>query len=420
MAKESFGARLAHGWNAFRSVEKKTEEKIQYGTFGSSTVHRSSSSSRRNSASARSIIASIYARLAVDVASYDILHVRLDEQNRYKETMNSGLNNCLTVEANIDQAASHFRQDIALSMFEHGNIAIVPIDTDEVKNRPGSVDIRTMRIGPITAWFARHVTVSLWDDETGTRRELTVPKSQIAIVENPFYTVMNETNSTLQRLIHKLGMLDSIDEASSSGKLDLIIQLPYVIKSDARKAQAEQRRQDIEDQMTGSKYGIAYTDGTEKITQLNRPADNNMLEQVKLLRSQLHTELGLTEEVFNGTADQATMVNYLNGTIEPILRAITEAMHRSFLTKTARSQKQAVKYFRDPFRNVTLAEFAELADKLTRSEVASSNELRSGIGMKPVDDPKADALRNTNLPVADAPPSIPTNEESEGVGQNGS
>ena len=354
------------------------------------------------------------------MASYDILHVRLDEQNRYKETMNSGLNNCLTVEANIDQAASHFRQDIALSMFEHGNIAIVPIDTDEVNNRPGSVDIRTMRIGPITAWFARHVTVSLWDDETGTRRELTVPKSQVAIVENPFYTVMNETNSTLQRLIHKLGMLDSIDEASSSGKLDLIIQLPYVIKSDARKAQAEQRRQDIEDQMTGSKYGIAYTDGTEKITQLNRPADNNMLEQVKLLRSQLHTELGLTEEVFNGTADQATMVNYLNGTIEPILRAITEAMHRSFLTKTARSQKQAVKYFRDPFRNVTLAEFAELADKLTRSEVASSNELRSGIGMKPVDDPKADALRNTNLPVADAPPSIPTNEESEGVGQNGS
>ena len=295
MAKESFGARLAHGWNAFRSVEKKTEEKIQYGTFGSSTVHRSSSSSRRNSASARSIIASIYARLAVDVASYDILHVRLDEQNRYKETMNSGLNNCLTVEANIDQAASHFRQDIALSMFEHGNIAIVPIDTDEVNNRPGSVDIRTMRIGPITAWFARHVTVSLWDDETGTRRELTVPKSQVAIVENPFYTVMNETNSTLQRLIHKLGMLDSIDEASSSGKLDLIIQLPYVIKSDARKAQAEQRRQDIEDQMTGSKYGIAYTDGTEKITQLNRPADNNMLAQVKLLRTQLQPQQGTTQ-----------------------------------------------------------------------------------------------------------------------------
>jgi hypothetical protein len=330
----------------------------------------------------------------------------LDEKKRYLKDEDSGLNACLTIEANLDQAARAFRQDAAMTLFDKGVIAIVPVDTSLDPSSSGSFDIKTMRVGEVVTWYPKHVKVSLYNEATGLRQDIVLEKKFVAIVENPLYSVMNESNSTLQRLIRKLNLLDTVDEASSSGKLDLIIQLPYVIKSEARRLQAEQRREDIEFQLKGSKYGIAYTDGTEKITQLNRPAENNLLAQVTYLTTMLYGQLGLTEEVMNGTADEKAMLNYMNRTIEPVLAAITEAMKRTFLTKTARSQLQSIMYFRDPFKLVPIASIADIADKFARNEIMSSNEIRQVIGIQPSTDPKADKLQNSNMPAA-APPAAP-------------
>jgi hypothetical protein len=348
----------------------------------------------------------------------DIRHARLDKEGRYLEDIRSELQDCLTIEPNLDQGARQFRQDIAMTLFEHGVAAIVPVDTDIDPAVSSSFIINSLRVGEIVAWHPQHVTVNLYDERDGQRKQVTVPKKSTAIVENPLYSVMNEPNSTLQRLIRKLNMLDSVDEQSSSGKLDLIIQLPYVIKSEARRQQAEQRRKDIEFQLKGSQYGIAYTDGTEKIQQLNRPVENNLLKQIEYLTAMLYSQLGLTEEVMNGTADEKAMINYFNRTIKPIVQAITEAMKRSFLTKTARTQGQSIVYFRNPFDLVPMEQVAEVADKFTRNEILSANEIRQGIGFKPSKDPKADQLVNSNMPQADTgvgmPPPEETDEEDEG------
>lgn len=389
--------RIAHGWNAFNDRDRD-DEIVSYG-YGESYAPQQSRI-RSFTSNERTTIASMYTRMAIDVASVDIRHVRLDDNERYVETIQSGLNNCLTLEANIDQAARHFKQSIAWTLFDKGVLAIVPIDTSLNPKVTGSYDINTMRIGEILRWFPRHIRVAVYNDRTGLIEEMTVPKEVAAIVENPLYEVMNQPNSTLQRINRKLGILDSVDEASSSGKLDLIIQLPYVIKSDARRKQAEQRRSDIEVQLKGSKYGIAYTDGTERITQLNRPTENNLLAQIEYLMGQLYNQLGLTESIFNGTASEAEMLNYFNRTIEPVLTAITQAMKRRFLTKTARSQLQSIEFFRDPFKLVPVANIAEIADKFTRNEIATANEIRSIVGWKPHADPKADALINSNMPAA--------------------
>lgn len=340
-------------------------------------------------------------RVSIDVSSVDIRHVRTDDQRRYLEDIDSGLNNCLTLEANIDQAARQFRIDLMMSLCDSGVVAVVPVDTSISPTKSGGYDILTLRVGEVVAWYPYHVRVKLFNEAKGVREEIVLEKKFVAIVENPLYTVMNEPNSTLQRLIRKLNLLDGADEQVASGKLDLIIQLPYVIKSEARRQQAEQRRKDIEFQLKGSQYGIAYTDGTEKITQLNRPAENNLLVQIEYLTKLLYSQLGLTEEVMNGTADEKAMINYFNRTVEPFLTAIVEAMRRSFLTKTARSQRQTVMFFRDPFRLMPISEIAEIADKFTRNEIATSNEIRQAIGWIPSKDPKADQLVNANMPARD-------------------
>lgn len=346
----------------------------------------------------RSIISSIYTRLSVDVAGIDIRHARTDDDERYTGDINSNLNECLTVEANLDQAARAFRQDVALTLFDRGVVAIVPVDTTLDPSISGSFDVKTLRVGEIVSWMPEHVRVSLYNEKVGRREEITLEKKFVAIVENPFYSVMNEPNSTLQRLIRKLNLLDASDDAAAAGKLDLIIQLPYVVKSEARRQQAQQRAKDIEFQLKSNKYGIAYTDGTEKVTQLNRPAENKLLDQVEYLVNQLYTQLGLTAEVMNGTADEKTMLNYMNRTIEPIVDAIVQSMRRTFLTKTARSQNQTIMAFRDPFKLLPLSEIAEIADVFSRNEILSSNELRQKIGVKPSKDPKADELINANMP----------------------
>src|SRR5580765_5419531 len=348
----------------------------------------------------RSMISSIYTRLSIDVASVDMRHVRLDEQKRYIDDIDSGLNNCLTVQANIDQAARAFRQDVAMTLFDKGVAVLVPVDTTINPEKTGGFDIITLRVGEVTMWYPRHVRVSVYNEALARREEITLHKSSVAVIENPLYTVMNEPNSTLQRLLNKLILLDAIDEQSASGKLDLIIQLPYVIKSEARREQAEQRRKDVEFQLKGSQYGIAYTDGTEKITQLNRPAENNLMAQVEYLTELLYSQLGLTNEVMNGTADEKAMLNYWNRTVEPVLTAMVESMRRSFLTKTARTQRQDVRFFRDPFRLVPIENIAEIADKFTRNEIMSSNEIRQVVGLAPHSDPKADRLVNSNMPAA--------------------
>lgn len=345
----------------------------------------------------RSIVTSVYNRIAMDVAAVDILHVRLDDNGRYVETVDSGLNNCLTLEANIDQTGRAFIQDVVMSMFDEGSVAIVPVDTIGSPFHSESYKIETMRVGKITKWFPTEVTVELYDDRSGKKREVTLPKRLVAIIENPLYSVMNEPNSTLQRLIRKLNLLDVVDEQNSSGKLDLIIQLPYIIKTEARRTQAENRRKDIEQQLAGSKYGIAYTDGTEHITQLNRPVENRLMSQIEYLTNLLYSQLGITQGILDGSADEKTMINYFNRTIEPVLSAITGELKRKFLSKTARSQKQSVMFFRDPFKLVPVAEIAEISDKMTRNEIMTSNEIRQVIGMKPSDDPAADKLRNKNL-----------------------
>lgn len=396
---------LKHAWNAFRDSE---DEPYRYNVdYGAASAVRPYAV-RPMIVNSKSIISAIYNRIGIDVAAVPLLHVRLDKNGRYLDTMPSTLNNCLTLEANVDQAARAFRQDIVMTLFDEGAVAIVPVDTTLNPQETGAWDILTLRVAKIVQWYPRHVRVSIYNDTTGRREELTVEKKSVAIVENPLYTVMNEPNSTLQRLIRKLSLLDSVDEQSSSGKLDLIIQLPYVIKSEARRQQADQRRKDIEMQLKGSQYGIAYTDGTERITQLNRPAENNLMKQVEYLTGMLYGQLGLTEAVFNGTASESEMLNYYNRTIEPVLTAITEAMKRAFLTKTARTQGQSIEFFRDPFRLVPLSQMADIADKLTRNEIASSNEIRATIGWRPADDPKADELRNKNIPAESQPGTPPS------------
>lgn len=391
---------VKHAWNIFRDgnyLDGLHSHDRGMGYYAS--PHRSRVGSFGGE---RTIISSIYTRLSIDVAGIDIRHVKLDEEGRYLQDMtDSSLQDCLTVEPNIDQSARQFRQDIAQTLFEEGAIAIVPVETDIDPEITQGFLIKSLRVGKVVGWFPRHIRVSLYDDRTGERKEVTVPKRMSAIVENPLYSVMNEPNSTLQRLIRKLSMMDSVDEQSSSGKLDMIIQLPYVIKSDARRQQAEQRRKDIEFQLKGSQYGIAYTDGTEKITQLNRSVENNLLKQIEFLVTQLYAELGLTAEVMNGTADEAAMINYFNRTIGPVVQAITEAMKRSFLTKTARTRGQSILFFRDPFALVPMQQIAEIADKFTRNEILSSNEIRQAIGFRPSKDPKADQLVNSNMPQQD-------------------
>ena len=384
--------RLQHAWNAFLNNDVRTryQDMGYYSSYKPDRV-------RFTRGNERSIVTSVYNRLALDASAMAIKHVRLDDNGRFTEEINSGLQNCLNVEANIDQTGRAFLQDVVMSMLDEGCVAIVPVDTTLNPNLSGSYDINTMRTAKILEWYPAHVRVRLYNDRRGIHEELTLPKANVAIIENPLYAVINEPNSTMQRLIRKLNLLDVVDEQTSSGKLDLIIQLPYVIKSEARRKQADERRKDIEMQLAGSKYGIAYTDGTERITQLNRPVENNLMKQIEYLTGMLYSQLGLTQSILDGSADDKTMLNYYNRTIEPILAAIVDEIKRKFLTKTARAQKQTIMYFRDPFKLVPVNDIAEIADKFTRNEIMTSNEIRQIVGMKPSKDPEADELRNKNL-----------------------
>lgn len=408
----SFGSRVKRLWNAFTNRDPTTN--YSYSSMGSSYSYRPDRP-RFTRGNERSIITSIYNRIALDVAAIEIRHARLDESGRYKEDINSGLNNCLTLDANIDQTGRAFIQDIVMSMCDEGSVAIVPVDTTDDPTMTNSYDIESMRTGRITQWMPRHVKVEVYNDRTGRKEDLILPKERVAIIENPFYAVMNEPSSTLQRLKRKLNLLDVVDEQASSGKLDLIIQLPYVIKSQARRDQAESRRKDIENQLSGSRYGIAYTDGTERITQLNRPVENNLLKQIEYLTNLLYSQLSINQSVMDGTADEKTMLNYNNRTIEPIVSAIVDETKRKFLTKTARTQGQSILYFQDPFKLVPVADIAEIADKLTRNEIATSNEIRQTIGWKPSSDPNADVLRNKNLsePAGAANQTVNPNQQQE-------
>jgi len=387
----SIGTRFKNAWNAFTNKNPSYNQDSYGGSYYRPDRVRLSRGNEK------SIVTAIFNKIALDISSIDIKHCRLDDNDRFLETINSKLNNCLTLEANIDQTSRSFFQDVVMSMFDEGCVALVPVDTIYNPTKTDSYDILSMRTGKITAWYPETITVEVYNDKTGKKEEINLPKKMVAIIENPLYSIMNEPNSTLQRLIRKLNLLDAIDEQSSSGKLDLIIQLPYVVKSTSRKEQAEQRRQDIERQLSGSKYGIAYTDGTEKITQLNRPVENNLLKQVEYLTSMLYSQLGITQGVLDGTADEKTMTNYYTRTIEPIIESIVDEMKRKFLTQTARTQKQSILFFRDPFKLVPVEKLADVADKFTRNEILSSNEIRSIVGRKPSDDPRADMLINSNL-----------------------
>lgn len=411
----SITTRLTHAWNAFIG---RDPTKVSYGEGGMSYYYRPDRI-RMTRGNERSIITAVYNRIALDVASINIEHSRLDESGRYKEPIKSSLNDCLTLSANRDQTHRAFIQDIVMSMFDDGCVAIVPTDTDTAIDEYGNnvFNILEMRTGRIVEWMPHYVRLKVYNENEGERQEITLPKDSVAIIENPFYSVMNEPNSVSQRLIRKLNILDAIDEQSGAGKLDLIIQLPYIIKTDARREQAEARRRDIERQLAGSKYGIAYTDGTEHITQLNRSVDNNLMSQIEYLTSMLYSQLGITSSIMDGTADEATMLNYNNRTIEPILSAICDEMKRKFLTKTARSQRQTITFFRDPFRLVPVSAIAEIADKFTRNEIMSSNEIRQVIGMKPVDDEKADELRNKNLSPSENQ-EFATTDETDGGDSN--
>ena len=391
----AIGSRLKNAWNAFTKNKDPT-----YEYHGPGFYYRPDRPRVRRGID-KTIVTAIYNRIALDVSSIDIKHVRLDENERFTSVVDSGLNNCLSLEANIDQTARAFVQDIVLSMLDEGCVAIVPVDTENDPEK-GTFKILTMRTGKIVQWYPYHVRIEVYNDRTGMKEQITLSKEAVGIIENPLYTVMNEPNGTMQRLIRKLSLLDAVDEQTSSGKLDLIIQLPYIIKTDARQKQAEIRRKSIEDQLSGSKYGIAYIDGTERVTQLNRPIENNLMAQIEYLTNQLYGQLGITQSILNGEADDKTMLNYYNRTIEPILSAITDEMKRKFLTKTARSQRQSILFFRDPFKLVPVSEIAEIADKMTRNEIMSSNEIRQVVGMKPSEDPKADELRNKNLNQSDA------------------
>lgn len=392
-----FSSRLKHAWNAFKNNSYSDE--YNFDNYGSSVMYSSSyrpDRPRFTRGHEKSIVTSVYNRIALDASSISIRHVRLDKDDRFLEIMDSTLNNCLTIEANIDQTGRAFLQDVVMSMLDEGSVAIVPVET-ESNPLKGTYDILKLRTGKVVTWYPNSVRVRVYNENVGRKEEVTLPKSMVAIVENPLYAVMNEPNSTLQRLIRKLNLLDFVDEQSSSGKLDMIIQLPYVIKTQTRKSQAEERRRAIEEQLEGSKYGIAYIDGTERITQLNRPLENNLMSQVEYLTDMLYSQLGITQEILNGTADDKVMLNYQSRTVEPIVSAIVDEMIRKFLTKTARTQKQSISFFMDPFKFVPVAELAEIADKMTRNEIMTSNEIRQAIGMKPSNDPSADELRNKNL-----------------------
>lgn len=402
--------RLQHAWNAFINNRDPTYVHRDYGATYSYRPDRP----RMTRGNDRTIVTSIYNRIALDVAAIDIIHARLDKDDRFMEAMDSGLNNCLSLEANIDQTGRLFIQDVVMSMFDEGCVAIVPTDTTLDPRKTKSYDILSMRTAKILEWYPKDVKVQLYNENTGNKEEIKLPKSMVAIIENPLYAVINERASVLQRLVRKLALLDTIDEISGSGKLDMIIQLPYVVKSPTKQEQANNRRKLIEEQLTDSKYGVAYIDGTERITQLNRPLENNLLKQVEYLTSMLYSQLGITQSILDGTADEKTMLNYHNRTIEPIVSAIVDEMKRKFLSKTARSQKQSIVFFRDPFKLVPVAEIAEIADKFTRNEIATSNEIRQEIGWKPSKDPAADELRNKNLNRSDneRPETTPVTEES--------
>lgn len=390
------GERIRNGWNAFLNRDPTTDYYRPAPYYGMVNTNRPDRT-RLLPGNERTIINAIENRIAVDVASVKIIHARLDENGRFQNVINSGLHSCMTLSANKDQTGRAFFQDVAVSLLDEGCIAVVPVDTDVNLDENDSYEILTLRVGKIITWFPDHVRVRLYNDRKGCYEEITIEKDKVAIIENPFYSVMNEPNSILKRLNRKLQLLDAVDEQSSSGKLDLIIQLPYVVKTQQRREQAEQRRKDIEMQLTGSKYGIAYTDGTEKVIQLNRSLENNLMSQVEYLTSMLYSQLGITEEILKGTADEKTMLNYNNRIIEPLLSAITDEFKRKFLTPTARTQRQSITFYREPFKLVPVNDLAEIADKFTRNAILSSNELRGLIGFKPVDDPKADELRNKNL-----------------------
>ena len=392
MDEITFGSRLKHAWNAFFNKDPTV-----YNNELSRGYPYRPDRPRLTRGNEQSIVTSVYNRIALDSSAINIQHVRLDESGRFLSTIESGLNNCLTLEANVDQTGRAFIQDVVMSMMDEGSVAIVPIDTTFDPQITGSYDINSMRTGKIIQWYPKHVKISVYNDRSGQREDITLPKNVVAIIENPLYAVMNEPNSTMKRLVRKLNLLDFVDDQSSSGKLDLIIQLPYIIKTEARRKQAEDRRKDIEDQLAGSKYGIAYTDGTERITQLNRPVENNLMKQIEYLTSMLYSQLGITQTILDGTADDKTMLNYYNRTIEPIIASVVDEMKRKFLTKTARSQQQSISFFRDPFKLVPVNDVAEIADKFTRNEIMTSNEVRQIIGMKPSDDPKAEELRNKNI-----------------------
>lgn len=387
-----FMDRIKHSWNAFMNKDPT----YNYQNIGTSYSYRPDRT-RLTRGNERSIVNSIYTRIALDVASIGVKHCRLDENGRFESVIDSNLNNCLTVEANIDQTSRAFLQDIVMSMLDEGSVAIVPVDTTLDPRVTSSYDILSMRTGKIIDWYPSHVRVRLYNDKTGRREEVLLQKKSVAIIENPFYSIMNEPNSTNQRLIRKLNLLDSIDEQSGSGKLDMIVQLPYSVKSPIQEERAENRRQSLERQLSGSKYGIAYIDSTEKITQLNRPIENQLMKQIEYLTSMLHGQLGITQAILDGTADEQTQLNYITHTVEPIISAIVDEMNRKFLTKTARTQNQTIAFFRDPFKLVPVNNIAEIADKFTRNEIMTSNEIRQVIGMKPSDDPKADQLVNSNI-----------------------
>ena len=410
----SFWDRLKHGWNAFQNNRDPT---INYGSGAVSYTYRPDRP-RLSRGNERSIVTAIFNRIALDVAAITMYHARLDEEGRFTEVMKTGLNECLNVEANIDQSGRAFKQDAVISMMDEGVIAIVPVDTTSEPINSNAYDVLSLRTGKILEWRPAHVKVRVYNERIGEKKDIVLPKKMVGIVENPLFAVCNEPNSTLQRLIRKLNILDAIDEQSGSGKLDLIIQLPYVIKTDARRDQAEQRRKDIEAQLSGSKYGIAYTDGTERITQLNRPVENNLMKQIEFLTNMLYSQLGITQGVLDGTADEQTMLNYYSRTIEPIISAITDEMIRKFLSKTARAQGQSIVFFRDPFKLVPAKELAEIADKFTRNEIMSKNEFRQIIGRKPSKDPKADQLINSNISQPDNAKS-PTETQPEEIKQEG-
>lgn len=406
----TFSSRLKNAWNAFTNRDPTPS----YTEYGSGSYYRPDRP-RLSGGNERSIVTSVFNRIALDVAAISINHCRLDDEGRFSEYIESSLNDCLSLEANIDQTSRAFIQDIVVSMFDEGSVAIVPVDTSVDINGTDSFNIYTMRTGKVVTWYPYHVKVEVYNERIGKKQEIVLPKTKVGLIENPFFAVMNEPNSTLKRLMRKLVLLDSVDEQASSGKLDLIIQLPYTVKTDLRKAQANERARDIEKQLASSKYGIAYIDGTEKVTQLNRPVENNLMKQIEYLTSMLYSQLGITQTILDGTADDKTMLNYYTRTVEPIVSAIVDEIKRKFLTKTARSQKQTILFFRDPFKLVPVNDLAEISDKFTRNEILTSNEIRQIVGRKPSNDPKADQLINSNIsqPTGIIPEEVPEEEYDE-------